>query len=180
MLLFSRFRLAIDQRNEVGDVQRNPNSLKNLEKGKATQFKAGDKAASIAASNGGKKSQQVQKEKRDASTYAKMVLSLTPKMPDPVERMMKDIGIKTKKPDAKLIAICSQMRMAMAGDQKALEFLLDIAGEDLSGGSMQTEDPMETIDEQKIMKKLDAMSDDQLRSYQELCAMFEEEGEGVE
>lgn len=160
-------------------MARNPNSLKNLEKGKATQFKTGDKAASVAGSKGGKKSQQVQHENREASEYARMVLSLSPKMPEPVQHYMKELGIKEKNPNAKLIAICAQMRKAMAGDQRALEFILSIAGEDMSGGTYQPENTLETIDEQRIRKTLDAMSDDQLRNYQELCLMFRE-GDGDE
>ena len=89
--------------------------------------------------------------------------------------ILKELGIKEKNPDAKLIAICAQMRKAMAGDQRALGFILGIAGEDMSGGTYQPENPLETIDEQKIRKTLDAMSDDQLRNYQELCLMFRED-----
>ena len=92
---------------------------------------------------------------------------------------MKELGIKEKNPNAKLIAICAQMRKAMAGDQRALEFILSIAGEDMSGGTYQPENTLETIDEQRIRKTLDAMSDDQLRNYQELCLMFRE-GDGDE
>ena len=150
----------------------NANSLKNLEKGKATRFKTGDKSASNAGKVGGKVSQKVQKEKRDAATYARLVLSLSPEMPDPVEKHIRQLGIKTKKPDAKLISICAQVRKAMAGDQKALEYLLLLTGDDVPAIGQKAEPTVESMDDRWIRNKLDSMSDDQLRSYQEICTMF--------
>jgi len=150
------------------------NSLKNLQKGKNTQFRSGDDAANK-GSKGGKKSQQVQAEKRKAAELARMVLALTPEMPSGVAKQIRNLGIKDKKPEAKLIAIAAQMQHAMAGNIKSLEFLLQLAGDTPDPTALDPYgeyDQPTQMDDGHIRKTLDAMSDDQLRNYQEICHMF--------
>jgi len=156
----------------------NANSLKNLEKGKATRFKSGDQAARENGRKGGKKSQEVQKAKRDAAALAGMLLNLSPKMPELVVKQVKDMGIKEKAPDALTIALSAQMRKALAGDQSALKFMLELSGEMPKGGGQQPPPVLEeTLDERRVRKTLDSMTDDQLRHYQELCTMFRQNQE---
>lgn len=124
---------------------------------------------------GGVKSGESKRAKKAASDLAKVVLDLTPKMPNVIEQQMVEMGIKSKKPEARLIAMCAMMRKAMAGDIKSYEFLLNLAGEmPESGGGVPVEDVDEDqqFDQQRIRETLDSMSDDQLRSYQELCNLF--------
>ena len=124
---------------------------------------------------GGIKSGEARRNKKQAVELAKLVLDLTPEMPDVVKRQVAEMGIKTKKPDARTIAMCAMMRKAMAGDQKSYEFMLGLTGELPSGGgtAAEIEDDEETaIDSDRIRNTLDSMSDEQLRSYQELCSMF--------
>lgn len=124
---------------------------------------------------GGVKSGESKRAKKAASDLAKVVLDLTPKMPNVIEQQMVEMGIKSKKPEARLIAMCAMMRKAMAGDIKSYEFLLNLAGEmPESGGGVPVEDVDEDqqFDQKRIRETLDGMSDDQLRSYQELCNLF--------
>ncbi len=127
------------------------------------------------SSRGGVKSGESKRAKKAAADLAKVVLDLTPKMPPVIENQMVEMGIKSKKPEARMIAMCAMMRKAMAGDIKSYEFLLNLAGEmPENGGGVQEEvvDEDQQFDQQRIRETLDNMSDDQLRNYQELCNMF--------
>lgn len=127
------------------------------------------------SSRGGVKSGEARRAKRAAADLAKVVLDLTPKMPKIVQQQVEEMGIKSKKPEARTIAMCAMMRKAMAGDIKSYEFLLNLAGEmPDSGGGVPAEelDEEQQFDQQRIRETLDNMTDEQLKSYQELCGMF--------
>lgn len=123
---------------------------------------------------GGIKSGEVRREKKAASDMARAVLDMTPKMPNVVKQQMLEMGVKSKKPEARLIAMCAMMRKAMAGDQRSYEFMLELAGEMPDSAGMQPDsgDDEEAFDAEHIRNTLDNMSDTQLKSYQELCQMF--------
>ena len=136
---------------------------------------------------GGIKSGEVRREKRAARDLAALVLDSRPKMPKVINDQIKDMHLPVEKKhvDARLIAMCAMMRKAMAGDQKSLEFLLALTGEMPDKNGMIPYDSEEQredeFDEQHIRQTLDNMSDEQLRSYQELCGMFStKEAEGNE
>lgn len=98
-------------------MARSPNQLANLEKGKATQFKAGEKQAKI-ASKGGKKSQEVQRAKRTMRQELEILLAETIKSKDgKTEITVQEAGMRalTKK--------------YLSGDIRATEFIRDTVGQ---------------------------------------------------
>lgn len=126
---------------------------------------------------GGIRSGEVRRQKRDARSMAALVLDCVPTMPAIVKQQMKELNLGEKKPDALMISMGANIRKAMAGDLKSLEFLLKLTGQmpDKTGmvpGEASSEPTDDEFDEQHIRETLDNMTDDQLRSYQELCGMF--------
>lgn len=125
---------------------------------------------------GGIKSGEVRRQKRAAKDLAALVLDAVPDMPEVIKAQIKEMHVVKGKPEARLIAMCAQMRKAMAGDQRSLEFLLGLTGElpdrngMVPGGYDDSSD--DDFDEDHIRRTLDNMTDDQLRNYQELCSMF--------
>lgn len=117
---------------------------------------------------------EARRAKRDAIKAAQMVLSLTPEMPDVIKQQIKQLGIKTSqkdKPTAMIISMSALMRKAMAGDIKSLEFLLNLAGE---GGEAEEAAASTAMTPGAIRERLDAMDDDTLMKYEQICGMFSE------
>lgn len=126
---------------------------------------------------------EARRRKKQIREMAQTVLDLTPEMPDIVEKQVRQLGIKiTKKdkPSAILISMSALLRKAMAGDIKALEYLIQLSG----GNPDIIEDELEgdaesnafeggySFSDSEIREKLDSLTDEQLRNYEQICDKF--------
>ena len=104
----------------------NPNSLKNLEKGRNTRFKAGDAQARVIQSMGGKASQR----KRSAQAVFRQILASVPQLDNNTINTLAKLGIaSTDDVDIQTIIGAAIAQKGMRGDTKAAQFAFDMAGE---------------------------------------------------
>jgi hypothetical protein len=80
------------------------------------------------ASNGGKKSGEARRRKRDLKQSTDLLLSLKVKDPK-LKQEMKDNGIKGSDMDNQMALVFKQFIKALTGSTRAAEFLADILGE---------------------------------------------------
>ena len=102
----------------------------NLEKGKATQFKAGEEQAKI-ASKGGKASAAKRREKKTMEQSLQILLNLavsdsTLTDPEDNDTFNKVKGKNLTVQDKMLVEV---IKKALKGDLKAIEFLRDTSGQ---------------------------------------------------
>ena len=102
----------------------------NLEKGKATQFKAGEEQAKI-ASKGGKASAAKRREKKTMEQSLQILLNLavsdsTLTDPEDGDTFNKVKGKNLTVQDKMLVEV---IKKALKGDLKAIEFLRDTSGQ---------------------------------------------------
>lgn len=123
----------------------------------------------------GKASGEARRRRKQLAEEARMILNLTPEMPDLVAKQIKQMGIKvTKKdqPTALKISLSAIMRKAMAGDTKSLEFILNTAGFKVDGDAdieIAETEAVQIVDPAVTREKLDALTDEQLKQYEDLC-----------
>lgn len=104
----------------------NPNSLKNLEKGRNTRFKAGDAQARVIQSMGGKASQR----KRSAQAVFQQILASVPQLDKNTINTLAKLGIKSSDDvDIQTIIGAAIAQKGMRGDTKAAQLAFDMAGE---------------------------------------------------
>lgn len=105
---------------------RNPNSLKNLEKGNSTRFKRGDTAAKVA----GAKGNAAQKQKRSAQAVFLQILSSFPQLDKKTLNALAGMGItSTDDVDVQTLIGAAIAQKSMKGDVKAAQLAFDMAGE---------------------------------------------------
>lgn len=80
------------------------------------------------ASNGGKKSGEVRRRKRDLREAMDLVLSLKAKNPELIA-LMKSFGIKGANLDNQMGLVVAQILKAQSGSTRAAEFVADVLGE---------------------------------------------------
>ena len=80
------------------------------------------------ASNGGKKSGEVRRRKRDLRQAMDLFLSLKVKNPELVA-LMKAAGIKGAELDNQMAMVYAQVSKAQSGSTRAAEFIADVLGE---------------------------------------------------
>lgn len=134
---------------------------------------------------GGTASGAARRAKREARETAKMVLNFKPDIPPQMLATIRNMGLKGKaSPDMRVIATMAIMQKAMKGDVKCYEFLVKMAGETSEAqmldakaeevsrrsGFQEERSPELGIDE--IRARMDGMSDEELRQYESLCAIF--------
>ena len=101
---------------------RSPNSLANLKKGKATQFKSGDASAREAGRKGG----QNCKIKKTIAEYLQAWTEA--QISEPNKKKLESMGIHGVDTNAALLA-GKMIEQAAKGDLKAMQMLIDQIGE---------------------------------------------------
>ena len=102
----------------------------NLEKGKATQFKAGEEQAKI-ASKGGKASAAKRREKKTMEQSLQLLLNLAVSdstLTDPTDNDVFN-KVKGKNLTVQDKILVEVIKKALKGDLKAIEFLRDTSGQ---------------------------------------------------
>jgi hypothetical protein len=102
----------------------------NLEKGKATQFKAGEEQAKI-ASKGGKASAAKRREKKTMEQSLQILLNLAVSdstLTDPTDNDVFN-KVKGKNLTVQDKILVEVIKKALKGDLKAIEFLRDTSGQ---------------------------------------------------
>ena len=102
----------------------------NLEKGKATQFKAGEERAKI-ASKGGKASAAKRREKKTMEQSLQILLNLAVSdstLTDPTDNDVFN-KVKGKNLTVQDKILVEVIKKALKGDLKAIEFLRDTSGQ---------------------------------------------------
>lgn len=100
---------------------------KNLEKGRATQFRAGEEQAEVAR-QGGIASGVARRRKRALKEAAELYLSLPLRDGRKRNALLKD-GIGPEDIDNQMAVIAGLTKMAQAGDAKSAKLLFEILGE---------------------------------------------------
>lgn len=100
---------------------------KNLEKGKATQFRAGEEQAEVAR-QGGIASGVARRRKRALKEAAELYLSLPLRDGRKRNALLKD-GIGPEDIDNQMAVIAGLTKMAQAGDARSAKLLFEILGE---------------------------------------------------
>lgn len=103
------------------------NSLKNLEKGKATQFKSGDKVAKKAQSKGGVNSGISKRRKKTLAEYAEIFGSLPVSAKDRENLLAYGVDADDVTNDMELIR--GQYASAKRGNSNSARFLAELRGE---------------------------------------------------
>ena len=123
----------------------------NLKKGKKTQFKSGENAAE-SGRKGGRKSQEVQKEKRTIqcilNEMCEQDISDNPKM----ESLAKALGIKAKSVK-ELVTAAAMINTVCNADLKSLAMLGELLGEATS----KDDGVMKKLD--KVIGEIDVIAD---------------------
>ncbi len=104
---------------------------KNLEKGKATRFRAGEEQAEVAR-QGGIASGVARRRKRALKEAAELYLSLPLRDGRKRNALLKD-GIDPEDIDNQMAVIVGLTKVAQAGDAKSAKLLFEILGEIGSG-----------------------------------------------
>lgn len=104
---------------------------KNLEKGKATQFRAGEEQVEVAR-QGGIASGVARRRKRALKEAAELYLSLPLRDGRKRNALLKD-GIDPEDIDNQMAVIVGLTKVAQAGDTKSAKLLFEILGEIGSG-----------------------------------------------
>ena len=115
---------------------------KNLENGKATQFRSGEEAARY-GHNGGVKSGASRRRKRSLREAADIYLSLPLRDKRKLNAMLRD-GIDVEDADNQMAIIVGLSKMAMAGDSKSAKVLFDLLDE---GGADDASEGVQIIDD---------------------------------
>lgn len=100
---------------------------KNLKKGKATQFKSGEQAASNGA-KGGRKSQQVQKQKKTVADYLKKWAD-SEVSDEKAKKSLQALGLDDEATNRTLLVV-PLIKKITQGDTKALQMAIELLGED--------------------------------------------------
>lgn len=100
---------------------------KNLKKGKATQFKSGEQAASNGA-KGGRKSQQVQKQKKTVADYLKKWAD-SEISDEKSKKTLQALGLDEEATNRTLLVV-PLIKKVSQGDTKALQMAIELLGED--------------------------------------------------
>lgn len=134
---------------------------------------------------GGVASGAARRAKREARETARMILSYKPELPPQMLDTIRRMGMRGKAaPDMRLIASLAIMQKAMKGDVNSYKFLVELAGETSEAqmldakaeeinrrrGFEEESAPELGIDE--IRARMDKMTDEELRQYESLCAIF--------
>ena len=116
---------------------------KNLENGKATQFKSGEEAARF-GKLGGIASGAARRRKKSLREAADLYLSLPVRDKRKLNAMLRD-GIDPEDADNQMAIIAGLSKMAMIGDSKAAKVLFELLGEDSGNGDHKTNNLLEAI-----------------------------------
>ena len=100
---------------------------KNLEKGKATQFRSGEEAARN-GQNGGIASGAARRRKKSLKEAADLYLSLPLRDKRKLNALLRD-GIDPEDADNQMAIIVGLAKMAMAGDSKSAKVLFELLDE---------------------------------------------------
>lgn len=109
---------------------------KNLENGKATQFRTGEEQARI-AQMGGRASGAARRRKKSLKEAADLYLSLPLRDKRKLNAIVRD-GISEEDVDNQMAVIVALTKMAQAGDHKSAKVLFDLLDD---SGTGQTEAP---------------------------------------
>ena len=155
-----------------------------------------DQSREEAAKNGrkgGYASGAARRAKREARETAKMVLSFKPELPPQMLDTLRRMGMSGRvKPEMRDIATLAIMQKAMKGDVASYKFLVELAGETSEATMLQAkadevarrsgmEDEQQAeMEIDDVRRRMDEMTDDELRQYQRLCAVFGYSGAGGE
>ena len=136
--------------------------------------------AAVNGRKGGIAAQQKRREEALAREEAKMALDLIPTLPKPYLDTLFKMGMsrKNKKPNIRRLSTIAIAQKGMKGDEKAYRFLLELAGEiekeptvNINAFLGDTDAPSNMS---VIQKTMDRMTDEQLRVFEEICALYSE------
>lgn len=108
--------------------KQNPNSLKNLEKGKATRFKSDDKTgkASKSGKKGGVNSGIAKRRKKVMQEAFSMIATLN--VSDDNKEVLRNLGIKDENTINAVMLAYKEFSSAFNGNQRAMEFFFEMTG----------------------------------------------------
>lgn len=136
--------------------------------------------AAVNGRKGGIAAQQKRREEALAREEAKMALDLIPTLPKSYLDTLFKMGMsrKNKKPNIRRLSTIAIAQKGMKGDEKAYRFLLELAGEiekeptvNINAFLGDTDAPSNMS---VIQKTMDRMTDEQLRVFEEICALYSE------
>lgn len=136
--------------------------------------------AALNGRKGGMRTQERRREEAQAREEAKMALDLIPTLPKPYLDTLFKMGMskKNKKPNIRRLSTIAIAQKGMKGDEKAYRFLLELAGEiekeptvNINAFLGDTDAPSNMS---VIQKTMDRMTDEQLRVFEEICALYSE------
>ena len=100
--------------------------------GKGNRFKSNDPASKEASSKGGKRSQEVRREKRTARQMLEEIMSYKPVLTPPLKDGLIKMGANPEDGSytAGFLSFVALQQKAMRGDVRALQMWLEITGQD--------------------------------------------------
>lgn len=116
---------------------------KNLENGKATQFRSGEEAARN-GQIGGIASGVSRRRKKSLKEAADLYLSLPVRDVRKLKAMLRD-GIPEEDADNQMAVVIGLTKAAMLGDSKAAKVLIEMLGEDSGGNTEKKNNLLEAI-----------------------------------
>lgn len=136
--------------------------------------------AALNGRKGGRTTQARRREAAEAREVAKTILNLMPDLPQNYLDTLYKMGLskKKKKPDMRILSTMAIAQKGMKGDKDAYKFLLELAGEIEKEPTVNINAFMGETEAQDnsslIQKTMDRMTDEQLRVFEEICALYSE------
>lgn len=136
--------------------------------------------AAINGRKGGQTTQRKRREAAEARQVAKTILNLLPDLTPGVIDAFAKLGMdkRKKKYDIREISTLAIAQKAMRGDKQSYEFLIELAGEAEKAPTVNINTFIGaegTEDNQAVVREtMDRMSDEQLRVFEEICALYSE------
>lgn len=136
--------------------------------------------AALNGRKGGRATQAKRREAAQAREVAKMALDLMPDLPKQYLDTLYKLGLskKKKKPDMRILSTMAIAQKGMKGDKDAYKFLLELAGEVEKEPTVNINTFIgegEAQDNSHLVQKtMDRMTDEQLRVFEEICALYSE------
>lgn len=136
--------------------------------------------AALNGRKGGRATQAKRREEAQAREVAKMALDLMPTLPKEYLNTLYKMGLskRTKKPNMRILSTMAIAQKGMKGDKDAYKFLLELAGEVEKEPTLNINTFIgegEAQDNSHLVQKtMDRMTDEQLRVFEEICALYSE------